>query len=531
MSNLKLSEIAVQTQEALSKLGFKKKTLENYKFDGFYPILAYFKKNNLTYYSKEAVAEVVMQTYLRYERGETYYAKFQSVRRIASWLDETENGAALNRKPLEPWKVNPYHEFPKGILDDNHNISTLVYNTRQAMSGLGLSKKTIKNYLYEGFDVILRHFMENGILHYSEDDLNKFVFTTRTQYEMHRIGRSKYQTVRKTASMLYEYYNSCTLTWKVLPNYDTKELMGGFAYALEKYINYQSLPGGMAATTIRTYRNILLQYLYHFQEKGYSTPVRISLIDISNYIPVIALRQPSNMKSVMCALRSFSAFVYEHKLTETDLTPALFAAPALRRKHHEGFTTDETDRILAAVDRTTTAGSRDYAIFILAIHTGLRAIDISGLQLKDIDWHRNEIRIVQSKNKRPLALPLEATVGNAIADYILNSRSECGSPYIFLRQMRPYGKLNNIGMSAVASRYIDKAGIENNSELRKGFHSFRRALGTNMLESGVSMYTISEVLGHADPDSSKPYLSADHENLRMCCLPLTGIKVTRRELV
>lgn len=530
MSNLKLSEIVDQAQEALSTSGLKKKTLENYKFDGFYPILAYFKKNNLIYYSKKAVAEVVQQTYLRYERRETYYAKFQSVRRIASWFDKIANGAALDRKPLKPWKVNPLHEIPKGSLDDNHNISVLIYNTRQAVAGLGLSEKSLKNYLYEGFDIILRHFMENGIPHYSEDSLNKFVCTTRTQYDLHSVGRSKYQTVRKAASMLHEYYKSGTVTWKILPNYDAKELIGEFAYALEEYISYQSLPGGMATTTIHTYRNILLLFLYHFQENGYISPEQISLVDISNYIPVIAARQPGNMKSVMSALRSFAAFLYEHKLTETDLTPALFAAPAFRRKHHEGFTTDETDRILATVDRKTTAGIRDYAIFTLAIHTGLRAIDICSLQFKDIDWYRNEIRIVQSKNKKPLVLPLEATVGNAIADYILNSRPECASPYIFLRQMRPYGKLNNRGMSDIASRYIDKSGIKNNSELRKGFHSFRRTLGTNMLKSGVSMYTISEVLGHADPDSSKPYLSADYENLRICCLPLTGIEVTRREL-
>lgn len=530
MSNLKLSEIIAQTQEVLSGFGLKKKTLENYKFDGFHPILAHFKENKLIYYSKEAVEEVVQQTYLRYERGETYYAKFQSVRRVASWLDKIANGAALDRKPLKQWKANQLHEIPKGSLDDNHNISVLVYNTRQAMAGLGLSEKTLKNYLYEGFDVILRHFMENGISHYSEDVLNKFVCTTRTKYVMHGIGRSKYQTVRKAASMLNEYYKSGTVTWRVLPDYDTKELMGGLAYALEEYISYQSLPGRMAATTIHTYRNILLLFLYHFQEKGYISSGQISLVDVSNYIPVIAARQPGNMKSVMSALRSFTAFVYEHKFTEIDLIPALFAAPALRRKHHEGFTADETDRILAVADRTTTVGIRDYAIFILAIHTGLRAIDICCLQLKDIDWHKNEIRIVQSKNKRLLVLPLEATVGNAIADYILNSRPECVSPYIFLRQMRPYGKLNNRGMSAIASRYIDKSGIENNFKLRKGFHSFRRALGTNMLKSGVCMYTISEVLGHTDPDSSKPYLSADYENLRICCLPLTGIEVTRREL-
>jgi len=530
MINMKLSEIVEQAQEVLTNSGLKDKTLKNYKFDGFNPILSYFKKNNLIYYSRETVAEVVQQTYLRYEREETYYAKFKSVRKAASLLDKIANGEAPEQKPLKPWIANPLHETPMGSLDDNHNISVLIYNTRQAVAGLGLSEKTLRNYIYGGFDVILRHFIENGLSHYSEDTLDEFVCVIRTQYETNSIGRGKYQTVRKTASMLCEYYKSGTVTWKVLSAYGAKELKGEFAYALGEYLSHQSLPGGMAATTIHTYKNILRQFLYHFQEKGYLSPRQISLVDTSNYIPVIAARQPGNMKSVMSALRSFAAFLYEYGLTDTDLAPAIFAAPAPRRKHHEGFAADETDRILASVDKTIPTGIRDYAIFILAIGTGLRAIDICGLQLKDIDWRRNEIRIVQSKNKSPLVLPLEAAVGNAITDYILNSRPDCGSLYIFLRQTRPYGKLNNRGMSSIASRYIDKAGIENNSELRKGFHSFRRALGTNMLESGVSMYTISEVLGHTNPDSSKPYLSADYQNLRICCIPLTGIEVARREL-
>ncbi|MBU3178946.1 tyrosine-type recombinase/integrase [Clostridium estertheticum] len=83
------------------------------------------------------------------------------------------------------------------------------------------------------------------------------------------------------------------------------------------------------------------------------------------------------------------------------------------------------------VDRISLIGKRDYAIIYLASHTGLRAINIANLKFKNIDWINGKINITQKKTGGYLSLPLESDTGNAIADYILNRRTESESEHVF----------------------------------------------------------------------------------------------------
>ena len=76
----------------------------------------------------------------------------------------------------------------------------------------------------------------------------------------------------------------------------------------------------------------------------------------------------------------------------------------------------------------------------------------------------------------------------------------------------------------MVQKYAAMCGVTWSTSERKGFHSFRRSLGREMLVNEVSLDTISEVLGHASRDSAKQYMSIDMEHLRDCALSLSGIE-------
>lgn len=61
----------------------------------------------------------------------------------------------------------------------------------------------------------------------------------------------------------------------------------------------------------------------------------------------------------------------------------------------------------------------------------------------------------------------------------------------------------------------------------KSFHALRRCMGTWMLESGISLSTISQVLGHKSMNSAKPYLSINEKKLTECALGFDGIAIER----
>ena len=188
------------------------------------------------------------------------------------------------------------------------------------------------------------------------------------------------------------------------------------------------------------------------------------------------------------------------------------------KKVYQGFADDEIRKILAAIDRNTLVGKRNYAMLILAVQTGLRVGDITKLKLSDIDWHKREIHITQSKTDVPICVSLEVESGNAIYDYILNARQKCDIPNIFLCGEYPLRAINPISARATILKYMAIAGIEATPQQRYGFHSFRRAFGTRLLESGTPVHLLSQLLGHINFDSARPYLSASEEGLKECCL-------------
>jgi integrase len=68
--------------------------------------------------------------------------------------------------------------------------------------------------------------------------------------------------------------------------------------------------------------------------------------------------------------------------------------------------------------------ARDAAITLLALTTGLRACDIVGMRVSDVDWRGRTVGIVQQKTGNPLRLPLPALLVGKLADYVLGESAQ-----------------------------------------------------------------------------------------------------------
>jgi integrase len=185
---------------------------------------------------------------------------------------------------------------------------------------------------------------------------------------------------------------------------------------------------------------------------------------------------------------------------------------------------DELASLLKAIDRTTVDGKRAYAVMMLGIVLGFRAIDVVGLKLSDIDWVNGEIKLLQAKTAISVILPLTKDVGEALKDYILEARPQSNSPQIFLRLHTPYTGLKSaVTIGEIYCACCKAAGFP---ETRR-FHTLRRSLGTSMLAAGEPVTMVAQVLGHAEVDSTKKYISVDTEHLKMCALSFDGIQPKR----
>ncbi|MDR3600882.1 MAG: tyrosine-type recombinase/integrase [Desulfosporosinus sp.] len=163
---------------------------------------------------------------------------------------------------------------------------------------------------------------------------------------------------------------------------------------------------------------------------------------------------------------------------------------------------------------------------MLASVTGIRAIDIANLKLRDINWKEMTVYFIQCKTGFGVSLPMESVAAEAVADYILNGRPDVAIPYVFLTVDPPFRKLNDKSSVAnVLNKYVKLENIEKRPRDGKTFHAFRRNMGIWLLNSGAEPELISQVLGHQSKDVLKRYLPLDTSKLEICALNFDGIPV------
>ena len=199
------------------------------------------------------------------------------------------------------------------------------------------------------------------------------------------------------------------------------------------------------------------------------------------------------------------------------------------RKNIQYLTTEEITVIRNALDKEGIS-LRNRAIILLLLFTGLRGCDIAGLTLESIDWQTERISIIQEKTAVPLELPLFATVGNAIYDYIAEERPDTGSSFLFLSENFPYSPVGSGCIAGIVSKVFQMAGIRQNKGDRKGTHIFRHYLVKSMLENEVAQPVISQTLGHTAPESLEPYLGADLAHLKECALSVESFPLSKEVL-
>jgi len=272
-------------------------------------------------------------------------------------------------------------------------------------------------------------------------------------------------------------------------------------------------------------KSYVYSFLIYLESKGFQTIADVNVTAIQSFIiEFTSKRKNPELGNFVYALRKFWKYLLEAGKTELN-AEYIIQKPAIHRKRiMPYFSKDQTAALLNAAKGESVKNKRDYAMMALAANTGLRFVDIANLKLTAVDWRTNTINIVQHKTGQTNTLPLETEVGNAIAEYILNARPQCTSPHIFLRTFAPYTKLKN--GSHIIRKYLPS---EDRGLAQIGFHAFRRGMGTRMLESDISVSIISQVLGHSEIDSLKPYLSLSLGKLKECCMRMQELGIPRRD--
>lgn len=271
---------------------------------------------------------------------------------------------------------------------------------------------------------------------------------------------------------------------------------------------------GLAPATRAAYGRIARSYLVFLEGCG------VRVLDGADAASVLAFLESlldswakSSLFWVVSNFRPFLTFTGRRDLAEA------LRLTGVRRSHVIlPFLGDEDARTLAQTCASRVISARDASITLLALTTGLRACDIIGLRLEDIDWRSRTISILQQKTNNLVTLPIPPLLAARLADYLLGERPDSGDPHVFLRVKAPHTRLcDHASIHRVTAEVSRKSGI---TGVKAGTRFLRHSAASRLLRAAVALPTISAVLGHASTESAKVYLSVDDQRLRACVLPV-----------
>lgn len=276
---------------------------------------------------------------------------------------------------------------------------------------------------------------------------------------------------------------------------------------------------GLAKSTYRTRIGFAREFLERKFGRGALCWEALQLSDVMSFVAEYGKRcQPSSTQAAASALRSFLRYLQ----LQGWCGPAIVAAvPRIARWRLSELPRTMTDgqlcTFLTTFDQTTATGRRDYAMALCLVDLGLRAGEVVGLRLDDLDWRSATLRIAPGKVGRGRELPLVESPGRAIADYLRHGRPATPCRSIFVRHRALRGTPVSVPLIQKVMRlaYDKVPGCEHWT----GTHVLRHTAATRMHRRGAKLKEVADVLGHRSLDTTVIYAKVDLPSLNAVALP------------
>lgn len=204
------------------------------------------------------------------------------------------------------------------------------------------------------------------------------------------------------------------------------------------------------------------------------------------------------------AIKIYFDVVYRRVVTSMELP-----RPMKSRKLPEVFSKEEISRIIEI-----TINRKHKLIISLIYGTGIRLSEAIGLRIDDIDIERGIINICGGKGKKDRVVILPVNLIELIHQY----RKEY-FPKVFLFEGRSGGSYSPRSIQNIVKNAIKKAGIRKDASV----HTLRHSFATHLLEAGVDLRYIQELLGHKSSSTTEIYTHISSDRIRRIKSPLEGI--------
>jgi integrase/recombinase XerD len=268
---------------------------------------------------------------------------------------------------------------------------------------------------------------------------------------------------------------------------------------------------GLSRNTLEAYRTDLLQLGEFLAARG-ADPLTVSHAELSAFLTELALAgaAAATLQRKAACLRSFYRYLRREGLMEDDPTADLHG-PRKTAKLPDVLTRDEIAALLASPDGHSPIALRDRAILELMYACGLRASEVTGLEVDDVDLREQMLR-ARGKGSKERVVPIGREAVGALRAYGEHGRPELvgiqNERHVFVNSRG--GGLTRQGLYKIIKGHAEAAGLGG----RVSPHTLRHTFATHVLSGGCDLRVLQEMLGHADVATTQVYTHLSGERLR-----------------
>lgn len=281
---------------------------------------------------------------------------------------------------------------------------------------------------------------------------------------------------------------------------------------LDNYLYYNEIILGKSYNTIRSYKNDLTQLITFLKENESLDDIsKVDLIHLRSFIAYLSLNFKSSKRSInrkISAIRSFFDYLVSNNILEEN--KAIYVnTPKFENKLPSFLLKEDMNKIRNSINVSNILGLRDRTIIEVLYSSGLRSSELLELSENMINFSLRELRVIGKGNKERITF-FSNRAKKYLLEYIEAKKKVNKYDKNIVFTNKDGGRLTTRSLRRIIEHYGKISNI--NKELTP--HVFRHTFATELLNNGVDIRYVQELLGHSTIATTQFYTHISKKVLR-----------------
>jgi site-specific recombinase XerD len=264
-----------------------------------------------------------------------------------------------------------------------------------------------------------------------------------------------------------------------------------------------------SSESIRAYSADIAQFVEYLQSArvDWNNPKKLQRLDIVEFMNRLAgLRRTGTTRArKLASIRHFLKFLKENEVIAGNPADTITRARKEEKDPAVLFKNEYKAILFEAQGH-----SRDYAILLTFLKSGIRESELAALEIDDIDFAHDELTVREGKGKKERSIPLMPELKRALQRYMGDRDRQANIVDVETLFLARNGtSLNPSSIRKLVRKYYKMAGVK-----KSGVHTLRHTFSAHNVNNGMSIADLQKVLGHKKKETTLKYIHAVNTSLR-----------------